>query len=149
MIRRSPDESTQGVNDPDAAAFPMADKGRAELVLPMDGEANLREASAVNSNIPTGAIEISSLAIEVRSAAKELTLPVFGDADYPEDIRLRYRFLALRREKLHNNILKRTKIISALRAGMRGAGLTELSTPILPPSSPEAAPRLPVPATLH
>src|SRR5690606_811940 len=98
---------------------------RSGWVLRIDGEVKPRDASAVNTNISTGAIEIFIRDIEVLSVAKELPLPVFGDAEYPEDIRLRYRFLDLRREKLHNNILKRTRVISAMRSGMGDAGFTE------------------------
>ncbi len=140
---------TQCVIDPDSAAFSLAEKVRSEWVLRIDGEVKLRDASAVNANIPTGAIEIFIRDIEVLSAAKELPLPVFGDQDYPEDVRLRYRFLDLRREKLHNNIVKRTKIISAMRAGMGGAGFTEFSTPILTASSPEGARDFLVPSRIH
>lgn len=140
---------TQCVIDPDSAAFAQAEKVRSEWVLRIDGEVKLRDASAVNSNIPTGAIEIFIREIEVLSVAKELPMPVFGDAEYPEDIRLRYRFLDLRREKLHANILKRTKIISAMRSGMGGAGFTEFSTPILTASSPEGARDFLVPSRIH
>jgi len=140
---------TQCVIDPDSAAFAQAEKVRSEWVLRIDGEVKLRDASAVNNNIPTGAIEIFIRDIEVLSVAKELPMPVFGDAEYPEDIRLRYRFLDLRREKLHANILKRTKIISAMRAGMGGAGFTEFSTPILTASSPEGARDFLVPSRIH
>jgi aspartyl-tRNA synthetase len=103
----------------------------------------------VNTNIATGAIEIFIREIETLSVAKELPLPVFGDQDYPEDVRLRYRFLDLRREKLHANILKRTKIISSMRAGMGDAGFTEFSTPILTASSPEGARDFLVPSRIH
>lgn len=140
---------TQCVIDPDSAAFSAAEKVRSEWVLRIDGEVKLRDAAAVNTNIPTGAVEVFIRDIEVLSAAKELPLPVFGDAEYPEDIRLRYRFLDLRREKLHNNIVKRTKIISAMRAGMGGAGFTEFSTPILTASSPEGARDFLVPSRIH
>src|SRR5690606_23910097 len=86
---------TQCVIDPDSAAFAQAEKVRSEWVLRIDGEVKRRDDAAVNPNIPTGAIEIFIREIEVLSAAKELPLPVFGDAEYPEDIRLRYRFLDL------------------------------------------------------
>ncbi len=140
---------TQCVIDPDSAAFAKAEKVRSEWVLRIDGEVKLRDASAVNSNIPTGAIELFIREIEVLSAAKELPLPVFGDQEYPEDVRLRYRFLDLRREKLHNNIVKRTKIISSMRSGMGCAGFTEFSTPILTASSPEGARDFLVPSRIH
>ena len=140
---------TQCVIDPDSAAFATAETVRSEWVLRIDGEVKLRDAAAVNPNIPTGTIEVFIREIEVLSAAKELPLPVFGEAEYPEDIRLRYRFLDLRREKLHGNIVKRTKIISAMRSGMGEAGFTEYSTPILTASSPEGARDFLVPSRIH
>jgi len=140
---------TQCVIDPDSAAFAAAETVRSEWVLRIDGEVKLRDAAAVNPNIPTGTIEVFIREIEVLSSAKELPLPVFGEAEYPEDIRLRYRFLDLRREKLHSNIVKRTKIISAMRAGMGEAGFTEFSTPILTASSPEGARDFLVPSRIH
>lgn len=140
---------TQCVIDPDSAAFGTAETVRSEWVLRIDGEVKLRDAAAVNPNIPTGTIEVFIREIEVLSAAKELPLPVFGEAEYPEDIRLRYRFLDLRRETLHGNIVKRTKIISAMRAGMGEAGFTEFSTPILTASSPEGARDFLVPSRIH
>ena len=140
---------TQCVIDPDSDAFATAETVRSEWVLRIDGEVKLRDAAVVNPNIPTGTIEVFIREIEVLSAAKELPLPVFGEAEYPEDIRLRYRFLDLRREKLHGNIVKRTKIISAMRAGMGEAGFTEFSTPILTASSPEGARDFLVPSRIH
>jgi aspartyl-tRNA synthetase len=140
---------TQCVIDPDSAAFATAETVRSEWVLRIDGEVKLRDAAAINPNIPTGTIEVFIREIEVLSVAKELPLPVFGDQEYPEDIRLKYRFLDLRREKLHANIVKRTKIISAMRAGMGGAGFTEFSTPILTASSPEGARDFLVPSRIH
>ena len=140
---------TQCVIDPDSEAFATAETVRSEWVLRIDGEVKLRDATAVNPNIPTGTIEVFIREIEVLSAAKELPLPVFGEAEYPEDIRLRYRFLDLRRETLHANIVKRTKIISAMRSGMGEAGFTEFSTPILTASSPEGARDFLVPSRIH
>ncbi|WP_338723736.1 aspartate--tRNA ligase [Devosia sp. XK-2] len=140
---------TQCVIDPDSAAFATAETVRSEWVLRIDGEVKLRDPAAVNPNIPTGTIEVFIREIEVLSVAKELPLPVFGEAEYPEDIRLRYRFLDLRREKLHANIVKRTKIISAMRSGMGEAGFTEFSTPILTASSPEGARDFLVPSRIH
>ncbi|MEQ8594246.1 MAG: aspartate--tRNA ligase [Parvibaculum sp.] len=140
---------TQCVIDPDSAAFATAETVRSEWVLRIDGEVKPRDAAAVNRNIPTGTIEVFIREIEVLSAAKELPLPVFGEAEYPEDIRLRYRFLDLRRETLHANIVKRTKIISAMRSGMGEAGFTEYSTPILTASSPEGARDFLVPSRIH
>ncbi len=140
---------TQCVVDPDSPAFAAVEKVRSEWVIRIDGDVKLRDAAAVNPNLPTGQVEVFIREIEVLSVAKELPLPVFGDQDYPEDIRLRYRFLDLRREKLHNNIVKRTKIISSMRAGMGEAGFTEFSTPILTASSPEGARDFLVPSRIH
>jgi len=92
---------TQIVADPDSPAFKSAETVRGEWVIRVDGEVKARMAEAVNPNLPTGEIEIFAKEIEVLSAAKELPLPVFGEPDYPEDIRLKYRFLDLRRETLH------------------------------------------------
>jgi aspartyl-tRNA synthetase len=97
---------TQAVIDPDSPAFAAAEKIRSEWVILIDGEVKLRDAAAVNPNLPTGAVEVFIRELEVLSAAKELPLPVFGEQDYPEDVRLRYRFLDLRREKLHANIVR-------------------------------------------
>lgn len=140
---------TQCVIDPDSPAFAAAEKARSEWVLRIDGEVKLRDAAAVNANIATGQIEVFIRELEVLSVAKELPLPVFGDAEYPEDIRLRYRFLDLRREKLHANIVKRTKIIAAMRNGMTEEGFAEYSTPILTASSPEGARDFLVPSRIH
>lgn len=140
---------TQCVIDPDSPAFAEVEKVRSEWVLRIDGEVKPRSAAAINTNISTGHVEIFIRELEVLSVAKELPLPVFGDAEYPEDIRLRYRFLDLRREKLHANILKRTRVISAMRAGMGDAGFTEFSTPILTASSPEGARDFLVPSRIH
>src|SRR5690606_3547867 len=134
---------------PDSPAFAAAEKVRSEWVLRIDGEVKLRDASAVNPNISTGQIEVFIRELEVLSEAKELPLPVFGDQEYPEDIRLRYRFLDLRREKLHNNIVKRTKVIAAMRNGMTEQGFAEYSTPILTASSPEGARDFLVPSRIH
>lgn len=140
---------TQAVIDPDSPAFSAVEKVRSEWVIRIDGEVKLRDASVVNPNLPTGTVEVFIRELEVLSAAKELPLPVFGDQDYPEDVRLRYRFIDLRREKLHANIVKRTKIISAMRAGMAEQGFAEYSTPILTASSPEGARDFLVPSRIH
>ena len=140
---------TQAVIDPDSPAFKLAETVRSEWVLRIDGEVKLRDAAAVNPNLATGQIEVFIREIEVLSAAKELPLPVFGDQEYPEDVRLRYRFLDLRREKLHANLVKRTKVIAAMRNGMTEAGFAEYSTPILTASSPEGARDFLVPSRIH
>ncbi|MEO0542825.1 MAG: aspartate--tRNA ligase [Pseudomonadota bacterium] len=140
---------TQIVADPDSPCFAEAEKVRAEWVIRIDGEVKARDAEAVNDDLPTGAIEIFARELEVLSAAAELPLPVFGEPDYPEDIRLKYRFLDLRRETLHHNIMMRTKIIAAMREKMNAASFTEFSTPILTASSPEGARDFLVPSRLH
>ena len=140
---------TQIVADPDSPAFKAAETVRGEWVIRVDGEVKARMAEAVNPNLPTGEIEVFAREIEVLSAAKELPLPVFGEPDYPEDIRLKYRFLDLRRETLHKNIVARTKIIAEMRRRMEDAGFTEFSTPILTASSPEGARDFLVPSRIH
>jgi aspartyl-tRNA synthetase len=140
---------TQIVADPDSPAFKTAETVRGEWVIRVDGEVKARSAEVVNPNLPTGEIEVFAKEIEVLSAARELPLPVFGEPDYPEDIRLKYRFLDLRRDTLHRNILARTKIIAEMRKRMDGAGFTEYSTPILTASSPEGARDFLVPSRIH
>jgi aspartyl-tRNA synthetase len=140
---------TQIVADPDSPAFKTAETVRGEWVIRVDGEVKARADEVVNKNLPTGEIEVFAREIEVLSAAKELPLPVFGEPDYPEDIRLKYRFLDLRRETLHRNIVSRTKIIAEMRKRMGEAGFTEYSTPILTASSPEGARDFLVPSRIH
>lgn len=140
---------TQIVADPDSPAFKIAETVRGEWVIRVDGEVKARMPETINANLPTGEIEIFARDIEVLSAAKELPLPVFGEPDYPEDIRLKYRFLDLRRETLHKNIVSRTKIISDMRRRMEETGFTEFSTPILTASSPEGARDFLVPSRIH
>ncbi len=140
---------TQCVVDPDSSAFALAETLRAEWVVRIDGEVKARAADAVNPNLPTGEIELFINEIEVLSKAGELPMPVFGDQEYPEDIRLRYRFLDLRREALHRNIMTRTKIVAAMRREMTSAGFAEFQTPILSASSPEGARDFLVPSRIH
>jgi aspartyl-tRNA synthetase len=140
---------TQIVADPDSPCFKIAETVRGEWVIRVDGEVKARVAETINKNLPTGEIEVFAKEMEVLSAAKELPLPVFGEPDYPEDIRLKYRFLDLRRETLHRNILQRTKIIAEMRKRMGEAGFTEYSTPILTASSPEGARDFLVPSRIH
>ncbi|MFT3672302.1 aspartate--tRNA ligase [Aestuariivirga sp.] len=140
---------TQVVADPDSAAFKTAEKVRSEWVIRVDGKVRPRPAGTENSELPTGAIEVFATEIEVLSQAAELPLPVFGEPDYPEDTRLKYRFLDLRRETLHKNIMTRTRIIAALRNKMNGIGFNEFSTPILTASSPEGARDFLVPSRIH
>ncbi len=140
---------TQIVADPDSPAFKVAETVRGEWVIRVDGEVKARADDATNANLPTGDIEIFAAEIEVLAAAKELPLPVFGEPDYPEDIRLKYRFLDLRRETLHKNIMSRTKIIAAMRRRMSEIGFNEFTTPILTASSPEGARDFLVPSRIH
>ncbi|MCK5745097.1 MAG: aspartate--tRNA ligase, partial [Oricola sp.] len=139
----------QVVADPDSACFSTAEKVRGEWVIRIDGEVKPRTDETVNSNLPTGEIEIFAREMEILSEASELPLPVFGEPDYPEDIRLKYRFLDLRRETLHKNIVTRTKVISSMRNRMVQSGFTEFQTPILTASSPEGARDFLVPSRIH
>ncbi|MBX5202570.1 aspartate--tRNA ligase [Rhizobium sp. NZLR1] len=140
---------TQVVADPDSPAFKMAETVRGEWVIRIDGLVKARTDDTVNGTMATGEIELYAQEIEVLSAAKELPLPVFGEPDYPEDVRLKYRFLDLRRETLHKNIVKRTQVISAMRREMGNVGFTEYTTPILTASSPEGARDFLVPSRIH
>ncbi|PWJ79428.1 aspartyl-tRNA synthetase [Pseudaminobacter salicylatoxidans] len=140
---------TQIVADPDSPCFKIAETVRGEWVVRIDGEVKARTSETVNTNLPTGEIEIFAREMEVLSAAKELPLPVFGEPDYPEDIRLKYRFLDLRRDTLHRNIVQRTRIIADMRKRMGEVGFTEYSTPILTASSPEGARDFLVPSRIH
>ncbi|MEJ5975627.1 aspartate--tRNA ligase [Novosphingobium sp. PS1R-30] len=140
---------TQIVADSDSPALAVLESLRAESVVTINGVVKARAEGTANANLPTGAIEVFAREAIVLSRAEELPLPVAGEQEYPEDIRLRYRFLDLRRETLHANIVKRTQIISDLRRGMEGAGFTEYSTPILTASSPEGARDFLVPSRIH
>jgi aspartyl-tRNA synthetase len=139
----------QCVIDPDSPAFKQAEVLRSEWVVRIDGRVRKRPDGTENKDLPTGAIEIFITDIEVLGAAEELPMPVFGDHDYPEEIRLKYRFLDLRREKLHANIMKRGQIIDSIRARMKAGGFFEFQTPILTASSPEGARDFLVPSRLH
>jgi aspartyl-tRNA synthetase len=140
---------TQVLCDSDSPAFAAAEKLRSEWVIRIDGEVKARARDLVNPKIPTGEIEVFIRDLEVLSAAEELPLPVFGEADYPEETRLRYRFLDLRREGLHRTIMLRSRVIASLRRRMTEAGFTEFQTPILTASSPEGARDFLVPSRLH
>ncbi len=140
---------TQIVADPESAAFKMAETVRSEWVIRVDGKVRDRPAGTVNPDLPTGEVEIFATEIEVLSAAKELPVPVFGEPDYPEDLRLQYRFLDLRRETLHANIMQRLAIVASIRRRMTEAGFFEFSTPILTASSPEGARDFLVPSRLY
>jgi aspartyl-tRNA synthetase len=140
---------TQVVADPDSPAFGTAERLRSEWVIRIDGTVRARPAGTENSELATGEVEIFAAVIDVLSEARELPLPVFGDQEYPEDIRLTYRFLDLRRDRLHSNIMKRTRIIDSIRRRMKEQGFFEFQTPILTASSPEGARDFLVPSRLH
>jgi aspartyl-tRNA synthetase len=140
---------TQVVADPDSPAFKVAETLRAEWVVRIDGKVRQRPEGTENSELPTGEIEVYIRDIEVLGPAAELPMPVFGDQEYPEDIRLRYRFLDLRRERLHRNIMKRGEVIDSIRRRMKEQGFFEFQTPILTASSPEGARDYLVPSRLH
>ena len=140
---------TQVLADSDSPAFAAMDKLRAETVIRIDGRVKLRDAALVNPKLPTGEIEVYATEIEVLGPADELPLPVFGDQDYPEETRLAYRFLDLRRESLHNNIMLRSRVIRSIRNRMWDQGFTEFQTPIITASSPEGARDFLVPSRLH
>ncbi|HWV42142.1 aspartate--tRNA ligase [Pseudorhodoplanes sp.] len=140
---------TQVVADPDSPAFRDAEKVRSEWVIRVDGKVRARPAGTENPDLPTGLVEVFATEIEVLGPAGELPMPVFGDQEYPEEIRLRYRFLDLRRERLHNNIMKRGAIIDSIRRRMKEGGFFEFQTPILTASSPEGARDYLVPSRIH
>jgi aspartyl-tRNA synthetase len=140
---------TQVVADPDSAAFKLAETLRSEWVVRIDGKVRRRPEGTDNPDLPTGDVEVYISAIEVLGRAAELPMPVFGDQEYPEDIRLKYRFLDLRRDRLHHNIMKRGAIIDSLRRRMKEQGFFEFQTPILTASSPEGARDFLVPSRLH
>jgi aspartyl-tRNA synthetase len=140
---------TQCVIEPDSPAFAEADKCRSEWVLTVTGPVVARPAETVNTDLPTGDVEVRIEEVRIQSVAQELPLPVFGDLEYPEETRLRYRFLDLRRERLHKNIALRSNIIASIRRRMIAQGFTEFQTPILTASSPEGARDYLVPSRLH
>ncbi|WP_404712694.1 aspartate--tRNA ligase [Sphingomonas sp. MMS24-J13] len=140
---------TQIVADSDSAALPVLESLRVELVVTIDGVVKARAEGTTNPNLATGEIEVFARSITVQSAAQELPLPVASEADYPEDIRLRYRFLDLRRERIHKNIVLRSNVIASIRRRMIGQGFTEFQTPILTASSPEGARDFLVPSRIH
>ncbi|MBM3543860.1 MAG: aspartate--tRNA ligase [Alphaproteobacteria bacterium] len=140
---------TQIVADPQSPVFARAEKLKPEWVVRIDGEVVARSADTVNPNLPTGEVEVRVKDLEVLSEAAELPLPVFGEPDYPEETRLKYRFLDLRRDTMHDNIMQREAIIASLRRRMREAGFFEFQTPILTASSPEGARDYLVPSRVH
>lgn len=140
---------TQVVADPDSKAFKAAESVRSEWVIRVDGVVRERPEGTINPELPTGEVEVYASEIEVLAEAKELPVPVFGEPDYPEDLRLTFRFLDLRRETLHDIIMKRLAITRSIRRRMHEAGFNEFPTPILTASSPEGARDFLVPSRIH
>src|SRR3569623_576693 len=140
---------TQIVADSDSPALPILESLRVESVITIDGTDKARAESTTNPNLASGDIEVFARVVTIQSKVEKLPMPVFGDAEYPEEIRLRYRFLDLRRERLHKNIMLRSNVISSLRRRMIGQGFTEFQTPILTASSPEGARDYLVPSRVH
>ena len=140
---------TQLVFAPETPGFATIERLRAESVIRIDGEVVARTAETVNPNLSTGEVEVRVRAVEVLSEAAELPLPVFGEPDYPEEIRLKHRYLDLRRETLHRNIVLRSKVIHSIRNRMIDQGFLEYQTPILTASSPEGARDFLVPSRMH
>jgi aspartyl-tRNA synthetase len=140
---------TQIVTDIDAPAHAVLDRLRVESVVTVTGLVVARASDAINPNLATGEIEIRAREVTVQSAAQELPMPVAGEAEYPEDIRLRYRFLDLRRERIHANIVLRSNVIASIRQRMIAQGFMEYQTPILTASSPEGARDYLVPSRVH
>ncbi|MEM1396205.1 MAG: aspartate--tRNA ligase [Pseudomonadota bacterium] len=140
---------TQLVVEPEEPFFSDVERVRQESVICVKGSVVARSEDTINPNLDTGAIEVRISTFDVLSAADELPLPVFGEPEYPEDVRMTHRYLDLRRETLHRNIMLRSKVIGAIRAGMEGQGFTDFQTPILTASSPEGARDFLVPSRLH
>lgn len=140
---------TQIVADEDSPALEVFERLRAESVVTIDGNVKARTPETVNKDLPTGEIEVFARSITVQSAADELPMPVAGEQEYPEDIRLKYRYLDLRRETMHRNIMLRSQVIAALRRRMTEQGFFEFQTPILTASSPEGARDFLVPSRMQ
>ena len=140
---------TQVLADSDSAAFAEIEKVRSEWVVQIDGRVKQRDAALVNPKLPTGEIEVYATGLTVLGEAAELPMPVFGEVDYPEETRLTYRFLDLRREKLHKNMMLRSNVVRHLRNAMWDQGFNEFQTPIITASSPEGARDFLVPSRLH
>ena len=140
---------TQIVTDTDSPAFQILDKIRLESVVTVEGEVVARSAETVNANLATGEIEVRAREVTVQSTAAELPMPVAGEQEYPEEIRLKYRYLDLRREQPHRNIILRSQVIASIRRRMIEQGFTEFQTPILTASSPEGARDYLVPSRVH
>jgi len=140
---------TQIVSETGSEAFKILDGARVESVVTVTGKVVARDAETVNKNLPTGEVELVADSVDMQGPAEELPMPVFGEQEYPEDIRLRYRFLDLRRESVHANMMLRSKVIASLRKRMTDQGFTEFQTPILTASSPEGARDYLVPSRVH
>src|ERR1700748_3619615 len=140
---------TQGGVDPDSPAFSLAEKLRSEWVVRMEGKVRRRPEGTDNPDLPTGHVELYVSEIEVLGPAGELPMPVFGEQEYPEEIRLKYRFLDLRRERVHRNIMMRGAVMYSIRRRMKEQGFLEFQTPMLTASSPEGARDYLVPSRLH
>lgn len=140
---------TQVVVDRDSQAFKLIEGIRLESVICIEGLVHGRGADRVNPEIPTGEIEVKASSVALLSEAAEVPFPIFGTTEYPEEIRLKNRFLDLRREKLHANIVLRSQVIASLRRRMIDSGFTEFQTPILTASSPEGARDFLVPSRIH
>ena len=140
---------TQIVSETGSEAFKTLDGARVESVVTVTGKVVARDDETVNKNLPTGDVELVADTVSMQGPADELPMPVFGEQEYPEDIRLRYRFLDLRRESVHANMMLRSKVIASLRKRMTDQGFTEFQTPILTASSPEGARDYLVPSRVH
>jgi aspartyl-tRNA synthetase len=140
---------TQVLCDPDSAAFADVEKVRSEWCIRIDGEVKARAPELVNAKLPTGEVEVFVRAIEVLGASKELPLMVFGDQEYPEETRLKYRYLDLRREAMQDNMKLRSDVVASMRRRMWDKGFREYQTPIITASSPEGARDFLVPSRLH
>ncbi len=140
---------TQVLADPDSPVFKDVEKVRSEWVIRIDGNVMARDESLINPKLPTGEVEVFIRDMEVLGEADELPLPVFGDQDYPEETRLKYRFIDLRRESLHENMMLRSRVVSSIRKRMEARDFNEFQTPIITASSPEGARDFLVPSRLH
>ena len=140
---------TQCVIENNNKSFPILEKTKPESVLKITGKVVKRANATENLELTTGKIEVKILSVKILSNAKELPIPVFGEQDYPEDIRLKYRFLDLRRDEMHKNIILRSNVISFIRTEMLKLGFLEYQTPILTSSSPEGARDFLVPSRLN
>ena len=140
---------TQVLCDPDSAAFADVEKVRSEWCIRIDGEVKARDPELVNAKLPTGEVEVFIREIEVLGASKELPLMVFGDQEYPEETRLKYRYLDLRREAMQENMKLRSDVVASMRRRMWDKGFREYQTPIITASSPEGARDFLVPSRLH